>query len=143
MTPERFRTIVEAYGADARRWPDAERDAAREYAAQHRAEADALLAQSATLDAWLDADRLAPARAELFDRIVASAPSPRPWMFWRRPRMRWSGFAAAGVGVGLVGGFAGALAVSFFVLTATPTATHESSYMTTGFGGPTSEWSDE
>lgn len=32
MTPERFRTIVAAYGADARRWPDGERAAAEAWA---------------------------------------------------------------------------------------------------------------
>lgn len=143
MTPERFRTLIEAYGADARRWPATERDAAREWADRHPLDADTILEQAATLDAWLDADRLAPVTADLIDRIVASAPEPARWMFWRRPRLRWSGVAIAGVGVGFAGGLAGAFAVSFFLLTTTPASTHDASSMTTGFGGPTSEWSDE
>ena len=145
MTPERFRTIVEAYGADARRWPATERDAARDWAARHPAQAGALLAESADIDDWLDSDRVAPPRAELFDRVIASAPAPRRWTFWPRFPARWPRLAVAGVGVSLAGGVAGAFAVSFFLLSAAPsaTATHESTYMTTGFGSPTSEGSDE
>jgi hypothetical protein len=143
MTPDRFQTLVEAYGADARRWPDAERDTARAWAAQHPVEANAVLEHAAALDGWLDADRLAPMRAELIDRIVASAPKPAPWMFWRRPRLQWSGVAIAGVGVGFAGGIAGAFAVSFFLLTTTPSPMHDASSMATGFGSSTSEWSDE
>jgi hypothetical protein len=59
MTPERFRAIVDAYGAHARRWPEAERAAAIEWATQHRAQADALLADAAQLDAWLESDTVA------------------------------------------------------------------------------------
>jgi len=37
MTPERFHTIVAAYGADAQRWPRDERNDALEWARVHRA----------------------------------------------------------------------------------------------------------
>src|ERR1700743_2589544 len=53
MTPDRFRTIVDAYGADARHWPADERAAALAWADTHQDEAHALLAASAQLDAWL------------------------------------------------------------------------------------------
>lgn len=139
MTPERFRIIVEAYGTDARRWPDAERAAASEWAGGHRVEADALLAESARLDAWLDSDIVAAPDAALVRRIVASAPvrrAPR-----RRAGWWWSGAAFAGVG--LVGGLAGAFAVSFFLLTGMPPAVSDAPHLTTAFSDTTSDWSGE
>ncbi|MGA9912481.1 MAG: hypothetical protein WBR17_08085, partial [Paraburkholderia sp.] len=68
MTPERFHQIVEAYGADARRWPQQERAAAQAWAALHRAEADAVLADAAGIDAWLAADKVDPPGAALQQR---------------------------------------------------------------------------
>ena len=112
MTPERFHQIVEAYGADARRWPQQERAAAQAWAALHRAEADAVLADAAGIDAWLAADKVDPP-------------------------------GAAVAGVGLLGGAAGAFAVSFFVLTGTVQPVHESSYLTSSFGGSSADWSGE
>ncbi|HDR9752247.1 TPA: hypothetical protein QDC30_004314, partial [Burkholderia aenigmatica] len=53
MTPERFRTIVAAYGSDARRWPDGERAAAEAWARAHPGDALAALDDAAELDAWL------------------------------------------------------------------------------------------
>jgi len=149
MTPERFHTIVDAYGADPRRWPKQERADAQAWAAAHRAEADAALASSAAIDAWLARDTVAPPDRELQQRIVESAPVRRP--SWFRQHAWWSGAAIAGVG--LTGGLAGALAVSFFVLTGAASSrheqaghepsVHESSYLTTGFGGSPDDWSDE
>lgn len=54
MNLERFTVIVDAYGADPRRWPAAERDAAQAFAAAD-AQAAALLAEALALDAGLDA----------------------------------------------------------------------------------------
>jgi hypothetical protein len=140
MTPERFRTIVDAYGADARRWPAAERVAAEAWADQHRAEADALLAESAGLDAWLASHTVAPPERALFEQIVATAPSRRP--LTHRARLWWQGAAFAGIG--LAGGVAGAFAVSFFVLTGAPTQGHDSvPYMTSSFDGSNADWSGE
>ena len=159
MTPERFRAIVDAYGADARHWPEAERAAASAWAAQHRSEADALLAQAAQLDAWLASDAAATdvaPDAALIERVIASAPDNRQPCQPRRPRWLslvwpgggsrragwwWSGAAFAGVG--LIGGLAGAFAVSFFLVTGNPSPGPESSYLTTGFGGTAADWSDE
>ena len=150
MTPERFRAIVDAYGADARHWPAAERADASAWAAQHRVEADTLLAQAAQLDAWLASDTVAVPDATLVDRVVASAPSRRRprWLSFAQPGNRsrragwwWSGAAFAGVG--LVGGLAGAFAVSFFLVTGSPSPGPESSYLTTGFGGTAADWSGE
>jgi hypothetical protein len=90
MTPERFRTIVDAYGADARRWPEAERAAAQAWASAHRIEADAIFAESAPLDAWLDGHVVAPPPRALFDGIVASAPARPPE---GRAALPWGGVA--------------------------------------------------
>jgi hypothetical protein len=152
MTPERFHAIVDAYGADARHWPDAERAAASAWADAHRSEADALLAQAAQLDAWLASDAAATPDAALVERVVRSAPGRRKSRRWswlaplagngsRRGGWWWSGAAFAGVGV--IGGLAGAFAVSFFLVTGTPSPGPESSYLTTGFGGTAADWSGE
>ncbi|HEX7912613.1 MAG TPA: hypothetical protein VF534_31600 [Paraburkholderia sp.] len=139
MTPERFHQIVEAYGAEPRRWPQQERAAAEAWARQHRAEADAVLAEAAGLDAWLAADRLEPPGEALRQRVLDGAPVRHR----EAPRRRrwWSGAAVAGVG--LLGGLAGAFAVSFFVLTETVPPVHESSYLTSSFGGSSADWSGE
>src|ERR1700749_1828556 len=115
MTPERFQQIVEAYGAEPRRWPQHDRAAAQAWGQSHRAEADALLAEAAGVDAWLAADKVEPPDAALLERVLDSAPVRQPAA--PRRRLWWSGAAVAGVG--LLGGVAGAFAVSFFVLTGT------------------------
>jgi hypothetical protein len=139
MTPERFQTIVDAYGADPRRWPDAERAAAEAWAELHPAEAHAALAESAGLDAWLADHTVAPPDRAFVERVVAAAPVRRPAR--QRARLWWQGAAFAGIG--LAGGLAGAFAVSFFVLTGTPPAAHDTSYVTSSFGGSTADWSGE
>ncbi|HWT35643.1 MAG TPA: hypothetical protein VN289_05140 [Paraburkholderia sp.] len=150
MTPERFRALVDAYGADARHWPAAERAAASAWAEQHRGEADVLLAQAAQLDMWLASDAIAAPDPALIERVTASAPDGRRWRWlslaWPGGRSRragwwWSGAAFAGVG--LIGGVAGAFAVSFFLVTGSPSPGPESSYLTTGFGGSAADWSGE
>jgi hypothetical protein len=141
MTPERFQAIVDVYGADPRRWPAAERADAQARAAQHTAEADAALLEAAGIDAWLARDTVEPPSLALTQRIAASAPAPARR---RRPRAAawWSGAAVAGVG--LVGALAGGFAVSFFVMTTTASQLQpESSYLTTGFGGSSADWSGE
>ncbi|WP_233835427.1 hypothetical protein [Paraburkholderia sp. ZP32-5] len=143
MTPERFHQIVAAYGADARRWPEREREAAQAWARAHRGEADAALDDAAGLDAWLAASQLEPPSLELQCRVIDAAPDENRR---RRPaarrRLWWSGAAVAGVG--LLGGVAGAFAVSFFVLTENPPPiVHDSSYLTSSFGGSTADWSGE
>jgi len=141
MTPERFHQIVEAYGAEPRRWPQQDRAAAQAWAEAHREQADALLAQAAGVDAWLAADKVAPPGAALFERVLDAAPGRRTVP---RRRLWWSGAAIAGVG--LMGGVAGALAVSFFVLAGAAqqvSPVHESSYLTSSFGGSSADWSDE
>ena len=139
MTPERFRTIVAAYGSDARRWPQDERAAAEAWAQAHPSDALAALDDAAELDAWLMQDTVAPPAPALVERIVASAPAPRRAR--RRGKVWWSGAAFAGVG--LAGALAGAVAVSMLMLGSAPIAQHEPGYLTTTFGGPSIDGGDE
>ncbi|WP_334040357.1 hypothetical protein [Burkholderia ambifaria] len=139
MTPERFRTIVAAYGSDARRWPQDERAAAEAWAQAHPRDALAALDDAAELDAWLMQDTVAPPASALVERIVASAPAPQRAR--RRGRVWWSGAAFAGVG--LAGALAGAVAVSMLMLGSAPIAQHEPGYLTTTFGGPSIDGGDE
>nr|WKF61163.1 hypothetical protein HUO10_005693 [Paraburkholderia busanensis] len=141
MTPERFQQIVEAYGADARRWPQQERAAAQAWATLHRAQADALLDEAAGLDAWLAADKVEPPSAALRERVLRGAPVRQPGPAGTPRRWWWSGAAVAGVG--LLGGVAGAFAVSFFLVTGSVAPVHESSYLTSSFGGTSADWSGE
>ncbi|MPV68462.1 hypothetical protein [Burkholderia sp. BE17] len=136
MTPERFRTIVAAYGSDARRWPDGERAAAEAWARANPREALLALDDAADLDAWLAYDTVMPPAPALVERIVATAPAPQRAR--RRGNVWWSGAAFAGVG--LAGALAGAVAVSMLMLGSVPTSPHEPDYLTTTFGGPSVDW---
>lgn len=72
MTPERLKTLIEAYGADARRWPADERAAAEDLGAALPA-ARRWLEDARALDAALDALPAAAARAGLAQSILAEA----------------------------------------------------------------------
>ncbi|KVG54552.1 hypothetical protein [Burkholderia territorii] len=139
MTPERFRTIVAAYGSDARRWPQDERAAAEAWAQAHPSDALEALDDAAELDAWLMQDTVAPPAPALVERIVASAPARQRER--RRGKVWWSGAAFAGVG--LAGALAGAVAVSMLMLGGAPVVQHEPGYLTTTFGGPSIDGGDE
>lgn len=73
MTSERFLALVAAYGADARRWPEAERAAGRAFAAAHPAVAGSGLAEADAADALLHASRVAHPSPALRDRVIAAA----------------------------------------------------------------------
>lgn len=149
MTPQRFAQIVDAYGADPRRWPDAERAAAQAFAQAHPREAAAPLAAAAALDACLAADVVEPADRALRRRIIASAEVQRPPRatghrrpFMARPAAWWIPGAAL-AGAGAAGIVAGALAMSLLVSGGHPSVTHEPSYLSTGFDAPGGEGSGE
>ena len=96
MNRERFLAMIEAYGAEPRRWPAAERAAGVAFA-EADAKAAAALRDAARFDGVLDESRpLAPSPA-LRRRVVDAAPRPRV----RRSPLRWfapgAGLAAAGV----------------------------------------------
>jgi hypothetical protein len=69
---ERFRTIVDAYGADPSKWPEAEREAALLLLASS-SEAVAIVDQAAQLDRVLNQAPMVQPSPEL-ERIVSSIP---------------------------------------------------------------------
>lgn len=74
MNRDRFEHLLEAYGGDFRRWPEAERAAGEAFAAAN-ADTSVLLAEARTLDAALDDWRdEAPEPELLARRILAKAP---------------------------------------------------------------------
>jgi hypothetical protein len=105
MTPDRFSQLCEAYGADIRRWPAGERDAATAYAASNPA-ARQMLDSASGLDRLLDTHAVPLPAAALRERIVASG--PRAAWHWARLAWRSAGLA----GLGLAGAVAGALLVA-------------------------------
>jgi len=78
MTPERFHALLDACGADLRRWPEAERDAARELLANGPPALRAACAEATLLDRDLDAYQVAAADAALIEGIAGAAPSVVP-----------------------------------------------------------------
>src|SRR5690606_29901660 len=85
MTPERFETLIAAYGADPRRWPEAEREAALAFA-EGDPRAQTALAAERRLDALLDRAEAPRAAPELVARFAATP---------RRERLSIAGQAAA------------------------------------------------
>lgn len=79
LSLERFGQLLDAYGGDPARWPEAERGAA-EALLLRSAPARALQQQAAALDADLDAFQVPPPDAALRSRIlVDAAPRRRGW----------------------------------------------------------------
>ena len=114
MSIDRLTALTEAYGADRRRWPEAERAAAEAALAQETAAADRLLRDADAVDALLDASPRPTVSAALRDRVLASALSAgltpkqarRVWdrlVIWFAAG--WAAAACAGVvaGVNLTG----------------------------------------
>lgn len=111
MTYERFETLADAYGGDLRRWPEAEREAARALRdADPRAAV--LLAEADGLDALLDAAPRPVASHVLREAVIASAagaglgaglrsrrrgPGPLAWL----SGAGWAAAACAGVVFGI------------------------------------------
>lgn len=73
MTLDRFSLLIEAYGADAGRWPDAERAAAHALLACS-AEAQAMIEREHALDVLLDTVQAPQPSAGLQAKIMAAAP---------------------------------------------------------------------
>ncbi|MFD2430767.1 hypothetical protein ACFSUK_27275 [Sphingobium scionense] len=77
MTPERFAALADAYGADLRRWPSHEQDAAQAMLATDPANARDVLARAATLDGLLDRHRVpAPSSALIGHPVIRATARP-------------------------------------------------------------------
>ncbi len=128
MKLDRFKAIIEAYGANAAHWPAAEREAAEAFAATSP-DAIGLLAEARALDLLLDEAPLMEATSDLTSRILASvprvggmapatAPQSRGWadqltgilnVLWPRHGLaRPAGLLAATMMFGFLVGFSGA-----------------------------------
>lgn len=86
LSRERFQALLDAYGADPRRWPSEERQAAQALLAQD-ARARRLQDEAGQLDRLLDAWQAPEPSAALMGRILAAAPpepatDALPW--WQR-----------------------------------------------------------
>lgn len=106
---DRIKTLIDAYGADGRHWPQAERQAARMHLDADPAAADRLLFEARQIDAALDASPSPMVSATLRDRVIASAVAagltPRTARrFWDRMMLifgvGWAAAACAGVVAG-------------------------------------------
>ncbi len=128
MNPERFAELVEAYGAEPRRWPSALRAAAELWAQAHPEEAADALRVARRLDAVLDRHVVQVPGARLTAAVVDSASSLRAMA--RRARLWRRGAGLAGLG--LVGAMAGALAVAV-LLPMTAPADEDGAYAATAF----------
>lgn len=106
MTPDRFRDLADIYGADLRRWPEVDREAARALLAAQPA-LDAVLRDAALLDDALDDYRVAAPTLALRDRVIAQATVKAPRRGWM-DRLQlalgagWAAAACAGVAAGIV-----------------------------------------
>ncbi|MGI4813265.1 MAG: hypothetical protein ACRYG5_05800 [Janthinobacterium lividum] len=151
MTPERFRQLIDAYGATPARWPAAERSDAEALLARGDTEALAALADARALDSYLSAHVVPDTERDLVRQILDAAPSRAPRRraaAWKRPRWWLSG--AGFVGVGAAGIAAGVMAISLTAPlagsghTVAPSTVFDQGGGDTAFGNPTaSDGSDE
>lgn len=98
MTSERFFALVAAYGADARRWPEAERPAALAFVNADPEAAAPPLAEADFADALLHASRVAQPSMALRDRVIASA--AEAGLKAHREGRRWLDRLALSLGAG-------------------------------------------
>jgi len=110
MTPERFRILTAAYGADLSRWPEAERSEATQLATQSSPEIAVAMKDAAMLDDQLASHLIAAADQTLFANILASAPQKHV-SFWQE----WSWPSIGLLGAGFAGAVAGAFCVSIWM----------------------------
>ena len=111
MDRARFEYLLDAYGADFRRWPPQERDAAVAFARANVEALAPLLNAARTLDAKLNwATDAPPASSDLINRIMAAASRARPAPPRKfAPAAGWALAACTLLGV-LIGYGGGALA---------------------------------
>lgn len=108
MTPDRFATLIDAYGASPERWPAPERQAALAYL-QATPAARTLVAEAERLDGLLDRMEMPAISIDLAritavaqesareSTVVAFKPKPRAWPQQMRQWARAGALAAAGI----------------------------------------------
>ena len=109
MNAQRFQNLAEAYGADLRHWPEAERGAARAFMDADPHGAERLLFEARQMDLVLDASSRAVVSHDLRERVIALAATAglKPRARFAFGRLAWASGAgwaaacAAGVLVGL------------------------------------------
>ncbi|HTX51305.1 MAG TPA: hypothetical protein VME40_18160 [Caulobacteraceae bacterium] len=106
MTEDRFRALAEAYGADLRGWPPAERDAAQTFTEANRDLAGAILETERSLEAQLEAYIVEPSPA-LRQRVIDIAPRARAIA------RTWRWLATLGLGLGLAASAVAGAAAGF------------------------------
>jgi hypothetical protein len=141
MTPERFRALLESYGSDPRRWPEAERADALALMEQDTPEIRQWLGEAAAMDAWLESETVAAPSEQLIQRaLAAAAQGAKP----AHRREAWWWWPSAGLaGAGLAGSFAGAFAMSVALRVATPPTGPEWPERSTAFTEVPADWSEE
>ena len=109
MNAQRFQNLAEAYGADLRHWPEAERGAARAFMDADPHGAERLLFEARQMDLVLEASSRAVVSHNLRERVIALAATAglKPRARFAFGRLAWASGAgwaaacAAGVLVGL------------------------------------------
>jgi hypothetical protein len=111
MNIQRFEQLVEAYGADPKRWPSSEREAARALAHAQAEHCGPLLEAAHVLDQALDCAPVGAPSLALRERVIGAAPRGRAsrfglgrggpsWLWW--PSAGLAAACAAGVLFGVV-----------------------------------------
>ena len=126
MDRTRFDELLAAYGADFRRWPEAERAAGEAFAAAHASELAEVMNEARQVDSLLALSTASGEEAPelLTRRILARAPKPVASGFDRRAMMALAACAVLGV----IAGYSGGLFA--------PPADADDSYFTAAFQAP-------
>jgi hypothetical protein len=108
MNAQRFKDLADAYGADLRRWPEAEKPAARAFVDADRPGAERLLFEGRQIDLALDVAPRPVVSHALREQVIAIAATaglkPRArFVFGRLAWASGAGWAAASVAGVLVG----------------------------------------
>lgn len=107
MTPARFAHLADAYGADLKHWPEAEREDARTLIERGDTRVLVALDQAAWLDQRLDTHQAAHPDVRLIQKVVASAftverPALRSRFSNWLPRLGFVGAGLAGIAAGML-----------------------------------------
>ncbi len=123
MTTERFKQLASAYGADLKRWPAAEREAALQFTQQQ--EINNLIDDELALDDLLADHSVAIDSSALANTIFTDALTIHNKQFniWQKLSILWSELGINGfglLGAGLASAMAGVFCVSLLTSTMLP-----------------------